>query len=310
MTVFAKPLKKWDTIWIVAPSKAFKKEKEFELQWFIKYIESLGLHIKISNNFYGIDKCWTSSWLPEQRADDINNMFLDPNINAIWCFQWWELANQTLQYLDFGIIQNNPKIFIGKSDIDVLLNSIHQKTGLITYHSCDSKIWSDKELDFDYTKEYFKHRLFEGWKKVTSSNTENWSTLSPWKAVWKSVWCNILCILKLAWTEYFPDFANKIFFIETYKVDVATLLYQHTQLQMLGVFDVINWVVIWSNFWFDCDEFKAEEIITIFLKAYNLPILKINEFWHYQPHMFLPIWAEVELDATNKKITILSDFLI
>lgn len=305
----AKRLKRWDTIWLVAPSKAFNEEKRFELDGFVTYLESLWLKVKTSKNFYEKDKFWTSSWSPEQRASDINEMFWDDSISAIWTLQWWSLANQVLEHLDFNFIKNNPKIFIWKSDIDILLLSIYKKTGLITYHSCDSKIWSNKELDFQYTKEYLKHRLFEGWRMITSSNTQDWLTLTPWRAVWKSVWCNMTSILKLAWTEYFPDFTNKIFFIETYKVDAGTLLHQLTQLQMLGVFDAINWVVIWSNFWFDCVEFKAEEIITIFLKEYNLPILKINEFWHYQPHMFLPIWAEIELDATNKKIEIVENFL-
>ena len=96
---------------------------------------------------------------PEQRAEDINLMFADKSIKAIWCLQGGEPANQTLDLIDFDNVKKNPKLFMGKSDIDVLLLALNKKTDLITIHCCDTKIGSNKELDFDYTKEWFKKRI-------------------------------------------------------------------------------------------------------------------------------------------------------
>ena len=43
-------------------------------------------------------------------------------------------SNQLLDLIDYEAIRKNPKIFIGYSDITVLLVAIYKKTGLITLH--------------------------------------------------------------------------------------------------------------------------------------------------------------------------------
>ncbi len=289
-------------------SKPFNQEKKFELDNFIKYISELWLKVKLSNNFFKSDKYWNSGCSPKQRADDINSMFADKNIDAIWCYQGWNTINQTLDLIDFNIVKNNPKLILWKSDVDVLLLVLNKKIRLITIHCCDPKIWSNKELDFEYNKKWFYKRLFEGSKKIKPS--EEWICYKEWKAEGKLLGCNISSILKLAGTEYFPDFTDSILFIETYKSSPDKLLFQLTQLKQLAVFEKVKWIVIGHNFWFESNKFTVEEIVSDFLENYDLPILKINEFWHYQPHTFLPIWAKIKLDATNKKLEIVDDFIV
>ena len=118
-----------------------------------------------------------------------------------------------------------------------------------------------------------------------------------------------ISILKLAGTDYFPDFTNSILFIEAYRSNPKEIIYQLAQFKQIGTFDKIKGIVIGNNFEFQSDDFKVEEMIKELLVDYNFPILKINEFGHYQPHAFLPIGAKVKLDATNKTIEIIDDFL-
>jgi len=47
-----------------------------------------------------------------------------------------------------------------------------------------------------------------------------------------------------------------------------------------------------------------------FFKNYDFPIMKTNEFGHYQPHAFLPIGAEIYMNTKTKEIKIVSEFLI
>ena len=74
------------------------------------------------------------SGTPQQRANDINQMFSDPNIDAIFCARGGYGANRVLPLLDYDLIQSTPKIFMGYSDVTTLLTSITQKTGLVTFH--------------------------------------------------------------------------------------------------------------------------------------------------------------------------------
>lgn len=301
--MLAKSLKKGDTIGIVVPSKPFNKDNKFELDNFIKYMNEQGIKVKLSKNLYKIDKYGVCAGTPKERADDINSMFEDKNINAIWCLQGGDPANQILEYLDFDIIKNNPKLFLGKSDIDILLLVLNKFTGLITIHTCDTKIGSNKELDFEYTKNWFKKRLFEKSKIIEPS--ENWTCINKGKTSGKVegkiIGCNSISILKLAGTKYFPDFTNSILFLETFRSYPSQIIWQIEQLKQLGVFNKIKGIVIGSNFEFQSKNFKVEEIINELLSEYNFPILKINEFGHYQPHAFLPIGANVELDAKIKQ---------
>ena len=71
---------------------------------------------------------------PELRAGDLNNMFADPNIDAIFCARGGYGANRVLPLLNYDLIKENPKIFIGNSDITAYLTSITQKTEIITFH--------------------------------------------------------------------------------------------------------------------------------------------------------------------------------
>ena len=158
------------------------------------------------------------------------------------------------------------------------------------------------------TAESNLEKLLEVFREIEPS--EEWICYKEWKAEGKLLGCNISSILKLAGTEYFPDFTDSILFIETYKSQPAKILFQLTQLEQLWVFDKIKWVVIGNNFGFQDKQYKADEVINEYLEKYDFPILKINEFGHYQPHAFFPIWAKVKLDATNKKVEIIDDFIM
>jgi len=149
--------------------------------------------------------------------------------------------------------------------------------------------------------------LFEKSNKIEPS--EDWTCVNQGEAEGKIIGCNLTSILKLAGTEYFPDFTNSILFLETYRSCPTEIIWQLTQLEQIGVFDKIKGIVVGNNFGFQGDNFKVEEIVNDLLVRYNFPILKINEFGHYQPHAFLPIGAKVKLDATNKSIKIIEDFL-
>ena len=69
------------------------------------------------------------------RLEDLHNAFLDPGIDTIICARGGYGAIRLLDKIDYVIIKNNPKKFIGSSDITALLVSVFKNTGLITYHA-------------------------------------------------------------------------------------------------------------------------------------------------------------------------------
>lgn len=71
----------------------------------------------------------------EERAADLNAAFRDPSIDAIWCTRGGYGSGRLLPLLDWDAIRRNPKPLLGYSDITALLNGIHARTGLVTFHS-------------------------------------------------------------------------------------------------------------------------------------------------------------------------------
>ena len=125
----AKSLRKGDCIGIISPSYWTSKKT---LQKTMSFIERQGYTLKIG---YSNSLRWGPfAGKPEQRAEDINSMFKDPDIKAIICARGGYGANRVLDLLDYKLIKINPKIFIGFSDITAYLTSITQKTGLVTFH--------------------------------------------------------------------------------------------------------------------------------------------------------------------------------
>lgn len=71
---------------------------------------------------------------PQQKVDALHDYFADPDIKAIFCTSGGNGAIHLLDKIDYRLIAENPKVFIGFSDVTALLNAISAKTNLVTFH--------------------------------------------------------------------------------------------------------------------------------------------------------------------------------
>jgi len=313
--MLGKKLTKGSTISVVGFSKKLTEEHKQYLKNFKEYAEEIGLNVVYGKNLFSAGKFGVASGTPEERAEDINTAFKDDNVDAIWLYQGGQVGNQVLDLLDYDLIKENPKLLIGMSDIDVGLIAINKFTGLISFNATDPKMGRDLDLDFEYTKQSFKERLFEGEKEI-KSNSE-WKTILAGEASGKIIGCNISSILKLAGTKYFPDFKDSIIFLEGYHEDLDKAIRQLEQLKQIGVFDQVKGMVIGFVYGFEAEEqfdgankrIFFEDVALEATKNYSFPILKIQEFGHRCQTAFIPIGANVKLDATNKKLQLIEDIV-
>jgi|SRR5579872_1607712 muramoyltetrapeptide carboxypeptidase len=78
-----------------------------------------------------------------RRVRELEDMFRRDDVRAIVCARGGYGANYLLRELDLEKIKNNPKIFIGYSDITCLLTYFLDAAGLITFHGpMVSKDWN------------------------------------------------------------------------------------------------------------------------------------------------------------------------
>ena len=119
-----------DTIGLMIPSSANWNPDEIDI--LLESLAALGLKGKLGRHVY--DRYGYLAGRDEDRAADLNAMFLDPEVKAIHCIRGGWGAARILPLLDFDSIARHPKALIGYSDITALLLALHAKTGLVTFH--------------------------------------------------------------------------------------------------------------------------------------------------------------------------------
>lgn len=296
-------LKKHDKIGIISPSDPITKEEMEQFEKGTKYLSELGFTPIQSRNCLSCSMGYSAT--PKEKADDINNMFADSSIKAIICSQGGANANACLPYINWNTIRNNPKIFMGISDITTLLNAIFLKTGLVTFHGNDI-IWGFGSEPQMYDKREFSDRLISGKIGDLKSNG-NRVNIRGGKAEGTLIGGNLKCLLKLAGTNFLPNFNNTLLFLESFGFDPVVCDSAFNQLKQMGVFDEIKGVIIGHIF--DGQEKQhsvhMEDILLNVSKEYSFPILKIDDFGHNCPNTVIPVGVKASMDADNQTITLL-----
>ena len=304
MILIPKKLKKGDAIGIVSPSSPVVPEQAGQFSRGVDFLEGLGLNVVVGEHVHSTS--WGYAAAPREKAADINRMFADESIRAILCSQGGATANACLPYLDWDNIREHPKIFLGISDITVLLNAIHHKTGLVTFHS-DDVVWGFGGPQAAYERQEFVATLVEARAGAVPANGER-RTVRSGVAEGKLLGGNLHCLAKLAGTQYFPDFSDALFFVEALDItpEACDVLFQ--QLKQMGVFDKIRGVLVGYIDGLQNNEkavMQMEDVLLRVTEEYSFPILKVNDFGHNCPNTVLPVGGQVRIDANKRTIEVL-----
>ena len=302
--MLAQKLKQGDTIGVIAPNKALKSTDKVYLENATRYFESLGLKVKYGKYLYSDDEYCAGT--PLQRATDLNNMFSDKEVKAIFTVKGGEKANGILPYIDFENIKNNPKIFLGFSDNTVLLCAINKMTDLITFH-CQDYIWFGKDEVTDYDKNEIVDKLFNANKTILPFEKREFYNFKDEVIEGKIYGTNIKGLLKLAGTPYMPQLKESILFLEDLHLDIIQWNYMLEQISQMGV---LNKAIVFGYMYhLQCEENNKYDIVAELRKinAY-IPVVKTNDFGHIHGNSIIPIGAEATINEKEESI-IVSNYL-
>lgn len=284
-------LKKGDTIGVIAPSSPIEDKDIEKINESIKLMEEFGFKIKFSKNFY--NNTFGYSATPQEKAADINEMFADKEVKAIFAATGGANSNGVFDYLDYKLIKENSKILCGFSDTTSILNVINHKTGLITYHGPTFKSLTSWETDYAY-RQVIKKFVNNEWDFFEKG--EELFVVQPGTAEGKLIGGNLSMINNLCSGKYKVDFKDKILFIEelsfeSYPELVSNYLYNMKQ---NGVFDNIKgvWVGNYNG------EVPLENILLDVLDGeYSFPIVKSNNFGHVDNKQIIPIGGMARISS-------------
>ncbi|MDP9224878.1 MAG: LD-carboxypeptidase, partial [Actinomycetota bacterium] len=145
MTLKAPPLEPGGTIGVPAPATPYHNRSEVlrGVEWW----ESKGFKVKLADGIYERDAYVAGD--PKQRGNDITSLFADPGVDVVQCLQGGYGSAQVIPFVDFTVIHDNPKPFVGFSDITALHIAIHHYTGLVTFYGPGLAGVADPDKDPD-----------------------------------------------------------------------------------------------------------------------------------------------------------------
>jgi muramoyltetrapeptide carboxypeptidase len=303
-------LKQGDTIGLVCPAySAFIKE---DVQIAIESLEVLGFKVKKGDHIF--DRYGYLAGTDEERAADINKMFADKSINGIMAMHGGWGCARILPLLDYKTIEQNPKVFIGYSDITALLLGIYAKTGLVTFHGpVGSSSWNN------FSVENFKQMLIEG-NAVQMMNPvkkgdnlvqvdDRIYTINAGKATGRLIGGNLTVLSHILGSPYTPDFKGSILFLEDVGEDLYRIDRMITQLKLAGILNQISGFVFGKCT--DCPPSKGgygsltmEDIYEDHIKPLKIPAFSGAMIGHIKDKFTVPVGLEATIDAEKGSITL------
>ena len=110
-----------------------------------KNLQNLGYEIIESKNLFNSNKTRSADAIT--RAEELNEMFENDNIDLILCATGGEFLVEILPYVDFSKIVKSPKFVQGFSDPTSLLYSLTTKYDIATIYSNNYKSFGMQEYD-------------------------------------------------------------------------------------------------------------------------------------------------------------------
>ena len=290
-------LNKGDIIGIISPSSILQNEDDLNiLTKSINTFEQLGFNVQKGKYAFANETGYGTT--AKHKAYDINEMFKNPNIKAIFTTTGGENSLSTFEYLDYELIKNNPKIICGFSDTTSILNEISEKTGLVTYLGPSMKSISSGETD--YRLKSVMDRLVNGRTNLFyDEDIKEIKIIREGKAKGQLVGGNLTLTTDLISGKYKINFKNKILLMEDLAFEAIPEKVSHDLYKMKqeGIFDQISGIWIGN---YD-GEIPLEKILldTIDDIEFNKPIIKSENFGHGEKKIVIPIGQEAEIDTNN-----------
>lgn len=299
-----KMLKFGDTIGLTAPSSPSKVER---VQMAIQMIRELGFNVKVGKSCYEEYGGYLAG-TPENRAKELNEMFTDPEVDAILCLRGGYGTPQLLPYLDYEEISQHPKLFIGYSDITALHTVFMQKCGLATVHG---PMATSDLLDGDeFTRTSLLRLLMNSNPLGAVSNPEGEEILSLVDGVAEGelVGGNLCLVASLMGTPYDLDTKGKILFLEDVGEEPFKVDRMLTQLALAGkLTDAAG--IIFGTFT-ECESpnyshgFDIVDVFKTIVAPFGKPTIYNLQAGHCETKLTLPFGVKAKLDATNRSLII------
>ena len=282
-------------IGIVNPAYWLEVER---LERAVDVFEKLGYELVLGKSTEFVQDKYAGS--AEERAADIMAMFEDPSIDAIICARGGYGGNRVLPLLDYAVIRENPKIFIGFSDITGFLASISQRSALVTFHGPMLTTYGKQTLQ--YNLDVF-HDVLSGRGDIRIQSPAACPAGILKSGIARGPLCggNLSLVVERLGTPDQIDMTGAILFLEEIDEELYAFDRMMLHLKRSGSLQAINGLILGemlemgdSNVPFGK---TVDEIVLGVCEGLDIPIICNFPCGHGDYQATLPVSHEVELHA-------------
>jgi muramoyltetrapeptide carboxypeptidase len=294
-------LKPGDEVGLISPSYCIEEKK---LAYAVIYLEKWGLKVRVGKNAMKCEGPFAGN--DEDRLSDLQEMTNDPAIKAVICSRGGYGISKIISKVDFSALLQNPKWYVGFSDITVLHLWLSEVCGIMSVHG-------DMPLNFNNHQK--SRTTFRSLKQALFGDFQSYE----WKGTFFKA-CdvageitggNLSLIYSLIGTPAEPVTKGKILFIEEvgeYYYHIDRMI---TSLKLAGKLDGLAALIIGGMN--RLEEAKIpwgkgiEETIFGIVSEYEYPLFFNFPAGHVADNRAFYIGKEARIIVNGKKATLSFD---
>lgn len=293
MSIKPPRLEKGHGIGIIAPAGPLNQS---ELQPSIDLLISLGYGIILAPHLYHRQGYLAGS--DDSRLEDLHSMFHNEDVKAIFCARGGYGTLRLLDRINYNLIERNPKVILGYSDITALLLAIYKKTGLVTFHGpVVNELHKNENQNLSLLLELFSTQDSFRWDLTKGK------ALMPGKAKGILLGGNLSLISHLIGTPFMPTLGETILFIEERGESLYRIDRMLTHLRLSGLLNRIAGLIIGR--FIDCGDISdIHHLAMDMVSELNIPVVSGLPVGHGTQNVTLPLGLQATLDTEQMIISI------
>lgn len=298
---FPSPLRLGNTVGLIAPSSPISRERLLQC---METVSALGyqpvLGKSATQSLHGY-----LAGSDEVRASDINQMFSNSSIDAVFCLRGGYGSTRIMNLIDYSLIEQNPKIFIGYSDITSFHLAFYALCDLVTFHG--PMVSSNMADNFDWYSRSSMERALQIPPFNIFHNPEGcyYQVIVPGIAKGNIIGGCLSLVSPSIGTFYQPDFTNTILFLEDIDESLPRCDKLLHHLKNSGVFSQVNGVLL-GNFK-DCTNpndlsYTMYDFFCDFFDGYDKPVLWGIQSGHEKPMGTIPLGTVCTVNTYTNRV--------
>lgn len=331
------PLQRGDTIRVISPSWFGGETFVPRAMRGVKLLESLGFRVEIGEHAFG-NRGHVSGTVQE-RLNDLHAAFADPNVKMVLATIGGTHAADLLPRIDYDLIRNNPKIYMGFSDSTILHTAFQIECGLATLYGPGLLTdWSEQPVMPTETLQTALHLMtsteplgelpqpswwtdeFLDWESGEDTQrareqrpNTGWNWFRGGSATGRTIGGCLEALQHLRGTRWWPDFTGSILCIETSEEcpDPEAFDIMFGDYTRMGVLDQISGLLVARPYGFSPEQHdRFIGYLTDRTAPYSFPIVANMDFGHTTPMITMPLGIQVSVESESQQIMVDESFAV